>query len=480
VTTNEPLLEESLEHLEKVRAWSPRVISKLETLIRNADDEMLLRINPFRFAADKNIKEPECLDLFLHASLRGLFTMDWSLTCPTCGEVVESFKTLQNIHASFGCNLCRTNIETTLDDMIHVSFTVSPRVREIIFHHPESLSAEDYYLKYRFEQQARYPDGTRFVDQFRKEMLYFATIPAGGSAVFDIELGPGWLITADLENNAGCFLEARQHVDAMNEPVRLELRRNARLVEGPARAVGRLHVELANMMAEPSRVFSLLEPSGKKTPPLEFGRALTGKWILGSQTFRDLFRNEVISSNEGLTVRDITILFTDLKGSTALYDRIGDLKAFNLVRLHFDSLGKVIMGHGGAIVKTIGDAIMASFLSPFDAAGAALAMLEEIERFNGDLGRREIVLKMGIHRGASIAVTLNDRLDYFGQMVNVASRVQGIADADQICLTEEVFSAEGVREVFRDQTVSRESSTIKGVQGEMVVYRVQPREMAAV
>ena len=202
------------------------------------------------------------------------------------------------------------------------------------------------------------------------------------------------------------------------------------------------------MMAEPSRVFSLLEPSGKKTPPLEFGRALTGKWILGSQTFRDLFRNEVISSNEGLTVRDITILFTDLKGSTALYDRIGDLKAFNLVRLHFDSLGKVIMGHGGAIVKTIGDAIMASFLSPFDAAGAALAMLEEIERFNGDLGRREIVLKMGIHRGASIAVTLNDRLDYFGQMVNVASRVQGIADADQICLTEEVFSAEGVRECF--------------------------------
>ena len=476
---NEPFLEESLEHLEKTRAWSPRVISKLETLIRSAEDEALLRVNPFRFAVDRNIKEQESLDLFLHASLRGLFTMDWSLTCPTCGEVVDSFKTLQNIHASFGCNLCRTNIETTLDEMIHVAFTVSPRVREIIFHHPESLSAEDYYLKYRFDQQAHYPDASRFVDFFRKEAVYFATIPAGGSAVFDVELGPGWLITGDLENDTGYFFEVRQGTGAVNEPVRLELRRNARLVEAPPRSVGRLRVELVNTMAEGSRVFGVQEPI-EKAPPLEFGRVLTGKRILSSQTFRDLFRNEVISSDEGLTVRDITILFTDLKGSTALYDRIGDLRAFTLVRQHFDSLGKVILGHGGAIVKTIGDAIMASFLSPFDAAGAALAMLEEIERFNGNLGRRELVLKMGIHRGASIAVTMNDRLDYFGQMVNVASRVQGIADADQICLTEEAFSAEGVREVFREQTVSQESSMIKGVQGEVVVYRVQPRVMAAV
>ena len=480
MTTNEPFLEESLERLEKVRAWSPHVISKLETLIHDADDEALLRINPFRFAFDKSIKEPECLDLFLHASLQGLFTMDWSLTCPTCGEVVESFKTLQNIHANFGCNLCRTNIATTLDDIIHVSFTVSPRVREIIFHRPESLSAEDYYLKYRFDQQAHYPGGSRFVDEFRKEMLFLATIPMGKSAAFDIDLSPGWFITADLENDAGCFLEARQQAGAVNEPLRVQLRRNARLTELPARAVGKLHVELTNMTAVPSRVFGLLEPSGKKTPPLEFDHVLTGKRILGTQTFRDLFRNQVISSNEGLTVRDITILFTDLKGSTALYDRIGDLKAFNLVQAHFDSLGKVISGHGGAIVKTIGDAIMASFLSPLDAAGAALAMLEEIERFNDNLGRREIVLKMGIHRGASIAVTLNDRVDYFGQMVNVASRVQGVADADQICLTEEVFSAEGVQEVFREQIISRESSAIKGVQGEMLIYRVQPYTKGAV
>ena len=74
---------------------------------------------------------------------------------------------------------------------------------------------------------------------------------------------------------------------------------------------------------------------------------------------------ETIKVDGGIGVKDITILFTDLKGSTALYERIGDLKAFSLVHRHFDSLEQVINNHNGAIVKTIGDAVMATFLNPF-------------------------------------------------------------------------------------------------------------------
>jgi len=98
---------------------------------------------------------------------------------------------------------------------------------------------------------------------------------------------------------------------------------------------------------------------------------LDGKRILTSQTFRDLFRHEVIKGNEGINVEDLTIIFTDLKGSTELYDRVGDLKAFNLVNQHFESLAKVIVKNSGAIVKTIGDAIMATFANPLDALKAA-------------------------------------------------------------------------------------------------------------
>lgn len=479
MAVNEASLEQRLELLEKARPWSPRVVSKLEAHIRSSEDEGLLRINPFQFALMKNIQEHEAVDLFLHSASIGLFTMDWSLVCPTCSEVVESFKALRNIHASFGCNLCRTNIETTLDDLIHVTFTVSPSIRDIIFHHPAELSARDYFFKYRFEPGAHYTNGLTFLEYLENNGRLFETIPAGGAWTSRITVEKGWLVVSDLENDTGWFLEVQESPGSPpNPPVRLEMKRNAKISAGPVIHTGALDLQIINETPAASRVFGFMEPP-EPVSELEFGRVLTGKDVLGSQTFRDLFRSEVISSSEGLTVRDITILFTDLKGSTALYDRIGDLKAFALVRQHFDTLGRVILAHDGAVVKTIGDAIMASFLSPEKAVAAARGLLEEIDLFNRNLGTRDFILKIGIHRGASIAVTLNDRLDYFGQMVNIAARVQGLAEADEICITEEVHSAGGVGQLLQGTPVSQEMSMLKGINDKMAVYRIRTKEKAA-
>jgi class 3 adenylate cyclase len=104
-------------------------------------------------------------------------------------------------------------------------------------------------------------------------------------------------------------------------------------------------------------------------------------------------------------------LFTDIKGSTALYDRVGDLKAFTLVRQHFGVLRDVVAANQGALVKTIGDAVMAGFHDPLNAVRAALQMLAEIRRFNDAAGTELIGLKIGAHVGPCLAVTLNERLD---------------------------------------------------------------------
>ena len=84
VVVHEKILDERLAALERARAWSPRVISKLESHIRTADDVALFRINPIRFAAEKNIAEAETIDLFLHGAFLGLFEMDWLLLCSAC------------------------------------------------------------------------------------------------------------------------------------------------------------------------------------------------------------------------------------------------------------------------------------------------------------------------------------------------------------------------------------------------------------
>jgi len=158
-----------------------------------------------------------------------------------------------------------------------------------------------------------------------------------------------------------------------------------------------------------------------------------------------------------------------------MYDRIGDLKAYYLVRQHFDTLSRVIAQNSGAIVKTIGDAVMASFMNPLDAVKAAIEILQDIEAFNRTISD-DIILKIGIHRGPSIAVTLNDRLDYFGQTVNIAARVQGLAGAGEIYVTAETHQYSGVDDLLTNCEVVSEQANVKGVSDKLDVYKITVRK----
>jgi class 3 adenylate cyclase len=210
-------------------------------------------------------------------------------------------------------------------------------------------------------------------------------------------------------------------------------------------------------------------------PTLEFDPYVSGGMLLTRQTFRKLFRSERVDEEEGLGVRQVTLLFTDLKGSTALYEHLGDLNAYALVREHFALLGTVAQRHAGAIVKTIGDAVMAAFSKPADAVAAALHMLQGIGQFNSGHGQPAIILKMGAHCGPSIAVTLNENLDYFGQTVNIAARVQSFAGAGEICLTEALYTAPGVQQLLTGHDVEEFDAPLRGVEGNARVYRIRGR-----
>ena len=171
-------------------------------------------------------------------------------------------------------------------------------------------------------------------------------------------------------------------------------------------------------------------------------------------------------------MRDVTVIFTDLKGSTALYERIGDLKAFSLVQRHFEHLLQVTVANSGAVIKTIGDAVMAAFEKSSDAVRAAIATRKEIARFNELRQRQDIVLKIGIHCGPAIAVTLNERLDSFGRTVNVAARIQNRARGDEICLSKEVHDAPDVEQLLTPYLAAREQIFLKGIDREVTIFRM--------
>ena len=155
-----------------------------------------------------------------------------------------------------------------------------------------------------------------------------------------------------------------------------------------------------------------------------------------------------------------------------MYERLGDLNAYALVRQHFALLDGIAQRHSGAVVKTIGDAVMAAFARPVDALAAALDILADIERFNREHGAPAIILKIGAHCGPSIAVTLNDNLDYFGQTVNVAARVQSLAEAGEICISEALRTAPGVEQLLTGRRVTAFDAPLRGVEGNARVYRI--------
>src|SRR5204862_4691972 len=167
---------------------------------------------------------------------------------------------------------------------------------------------------------------------------------------------------------------------------------------------------------------TLHELLGKRKP------ILTAKRMLSNQTFRDVFKADNLNVDQRLKITSLTFLFTDLKGSTALYERVGDLAAFDLVRAHFHALLEIIASEKGAVVKTIGDAVMATFIRPEHAIVAGLRMRSAMKELNARSGKEEdLVVKIGIHEGPCLAVMLNERQDYFGQTVNIASRVQSLS-----------------------------------------------------
>lgn len=184
------------------------------------------------------------------------------------------------------------------------------------------------------------------------------------------------------------------------------------------------------------------DPAFRAKIDARFG-AVSGHRLLTVQTFRDLFPRETIPPNESLLIRRVAILFTDLAGSTALYSRNGDTFAYGLVRQHFNALFDIVARHNGAVVKTIGDAIMAAFTVPADAFQAAIAMQKQMQVLNQQLHLLEpnqLILKVGINAGPCISVTLNERPDYFGMTVNTAARVQGLSKGNDIVVTDTVLA----------------------------------------
>ena len=451
----------------------PNAAAAIEELVRDAPDRSLSRINVLDFAANAKIDPEPVIAAFLHAARLGLFELSWNVLCPGCGGVLDTSATLKSVNKEeYDCALCAAGYRPTLDEMVEVTFTVSRRVRKIAAHDPHELPFAEYFRQIFWGSGIDVPDD--FEQLIEEIVLDQIELPAGEKALLSLQLPAEFVIVMDPVTHGTQFL------DVKGEPTRE--RQNLSLVFDKLRRPtgtmtlhpGPLRLSLENRTD--TRLLPGLWIAGDKLHEL-LGRRrpfLTAKRLLTSQVFRDLYGTDTIDADQRLKITSLTFLFTDLKGSTELYERVGDLAAFDLVRAHFRVLNEIVAAEAGAVVKTIGDAVMATFPTPDRAVAAALRMREAMRGFNDGRDRDDLLLKIGIHEGPCLAVVLKDQQDYFGTTVNIAARVQGLADSRAILATGAVVThpqASNLLETSGLKPVSQPRA-LRGISDEVAVYEI--------
>ena len=475
------ILKQKINGLSSYDALKNESVKRFGTIIGGLDDWSLARINPIAFAQTHNFDEGESIDLFVHGAKIGLFDMEYNVLCPGCGGVAHSHQNLDQVQSDvFHCSPCNVDIETTLDDQVEASFTIHSQVKKIDLN---TLGNMENYFRYYFSNNfektkemretyvekmikdynsiqpdqkiqidfnAENEDEIRLVSVERNSAVRIH-IKAAGPDSFDgeIDLLPGGFAPSEI------FLKPGKHT--------LTVANHSHLAAGFLTM--KLDREIREFKATQGESCSI------NTRPF-----LTAKMLLNNQSFRELFRIQNLDSGLNLNVRSLTVMFTDLRGSTEMYDQAGDHRAYELVQEHFKILTEVVRDHQGAIVKTMGDAIMATFSSPLDGFLASLDMMSRIQQMNNQLTEQgyDIGLKIGINEGPALAVVNDERLDYFGQSINIAARVQGLAQAGEVWVSDSILGAPGVQDKLQAAGYKTEEhrATLKGVGTPTLVHKI--------
>ena len=452
----------------------PAVADAIAQLIEKGEDHELNRINVLDFSKRSGLDEERVISGFLHASRLGLFDLTWNVLCPGCGGVLGAHDTLKSLQpGDYHCGLCACGYEPSVDEQVEVAFTASPKIRRIAAHDPNTLSFWEYYRQI-FWSSGIDLNKENFASLTGEVALEALELPAGEKAVMSLQLPPQFIIVFEPVTHSAHF------IDVQGEPTkeRQQLSLTYNKAHPPTGSIilrpGPLRLALDNQAG--TRVLpgvfiaadALHELLGKRKP------FLTAKRMLSNQTFRDVFKADNLNIDQRLKITSLTFLFTDLKGSTALYERVGDLAAFDLVRAHFQALLEIISSEKGAVVKTIGDAVMATFVRPEHAIVAGLRMRAAMDKLNAERGRNDLVVKIGIHEGPCLAVMLNERQDYFGQTVNIAARVQGLSTSQAIHITGPVIDAPEVAAILDREAITpiQKHAALRGIADKMVVYEI--------
>jgi len=476
---NQNALKQKLEAVASFPQINADTVAQFGKVVEGLKDAELFRINPLRFAAEHNFDTAETVSIFVHGARVGLFDFAWNMLCPSCGSIVDSYVSMNDVESNvFPCTLCHCVVASNLDDCIEVAFTLNGSVHQLDIH--PFKDEESYWQYFRSANHQRSPALEDYVAEVSRAFLLLAPEENQDVSV-TAEMETVYRVIS-IDNHVSAFVTVTDKQSKASQRIEFSVLPNILTPKEAEIDAGDVTIDIRNLCKTPTGVVVVLTDLARlhtiiREHPSTFRPFLTGKMLLNNQSFRELFRIQSLIPDLKLRLRSLTLLFTDLKGSTTLYDQTGDVFAYSLVQEHYKILTESVRQNSGAVIKTMGDAIMATFSTPIDGVRAALEMLQRMKDFNSGLSKQEhaLGLKIGLHEGSALAVNAEDRLDYFGHAVNVASRVQGLAEVGEICVTEPVLQADGVRTEFARRGYMEEARlvSLKGIGRPVNVYQLR-------
>jgi class 3 adenylate cyclase len=407
----------------------------LVELLNRAPDVALRGMRPLALAKQWRSGDDETIELFLAAQARGILAMRWDLLCPRCRGAKVRATRLDELPTGAHCSSCNIDYRRNFTRNVELTFHPAPWLRQLAGGE-FCMLGQSTTPHVKFQADVRSDASMRFDLALSQGPYRVRTVEADGGEA-DVEIGADGAIPEIVAHGGEIVLREPRTPDVVS--VRNDSSRPLCFV-----------IEDRRWAAD----------------------ALTGDRVIAMSAFRRLCPEQLLRPGDDAEIGNIAIMFTDLQGSTQLYDRLGDASAFRLVRDHFAFLAAHVQRHGGVIVKTVGDAVMGAFHDPAAAIRAALAIQDEVAGFNRDHAGREIVLKLGLHQGACIAVTAGGVLDYFGATVNIASRLEHQCRGGEIILSDAMLAEGAAREALAGRTTHADNASLRGVSAPIGFVRI--------
>jgi class 3 adenylate cyclase len=415
---------------------------KVAEYIYTAPDKYVHKIRPFEIADYFNLSRLEVLTFCLLATKAGFLDLSWDILCPSCRGNQNSVAHLWHLNAAAHCDTCNIHYDAHFDRNVEVTFKPKENLRSLDTH--TYCIANPAATGHIWAQITLEPHETRSIAVY---------LPTGAYRLYSLSRSGEIILHTDKKHSTTALSLDLKH-KSLYESAPLHLAE---------------HITL--LLSNPTAHWLTL-----KVEKLNYReRVATAALVTSLQDFRDLFSAaEVLRPHMQLGISHIVVLFSDLVGSTQLYEQKGDANAFGLVQEHFDLMIPLIRSYQGGVVKTIGDAVMAVFTESTLALQAGLHILKTFAERNQHRPLDEqIIIKLGLHQGACIVLNLNDKLDYFGNTVNKAARIQGVSQGQDMVISELLFQQiHPLLPHYPSLTITPFTAELKGIQRKNTLYRL--------